>query len=257
MSDQAAATSDRPLLQISGLYKRYGAVPVLNGVDLSLRRGEVVVVIGPSGGGKSTLLRCINHLVTPDGGVIRLGDDEVTGRRAKLPLIRRRVGFVAQHFNLYPLKTAVENVMEGPVTVLKQSRRTARLAALELLGSVGLPHKADAYPRELSGGQQQRVAIARALAMKPELLLFDEPTSALDPELTGEVLDVMKSLAEDGMTMLIASHEMEFARQVADRIVMIDQGTVIEDSSPEDLFSHPKHERTRQFVSRVSGWRGA
>ena len=245
-----------PLLSIHGLQKSFGSLAVLNGVDLDIDRGEVVVVIGPSGGGKSTLLRCINRLIDPDAGVIRLGEVTVTAPKAKLPLIRRRIGFVSQHFNLYPLKTAVENVMEGPVTVLKEPKRSAHARAMELLASVGLQKKADAYPRELSGGQQQRVAIARALSMDPELILFDEPTSALDPELTGEVLDVMKRLGETGITMLIASHEMHFARDVADRIIMIDTGVVIEDGAPRDFFERPQHDRTKQFLSRVTTWTG-
>jgi polar amino acid transport system ATP-binding protein len=250
-----AHRGDTPaMLRIAGLHKQFGDVPVLRGVDLELARGEVVVIIGPSGSGKSTLLRCVNRLVEPDSGTIEVGDVVVTEQKAKLPAVRRRIGFVSQHFNLYPLKTAIENVMEGPIAVLKQRKAEARPQALELLRSVGLEHKADAYPRELSGGQQQRVAIARALAMEPELILFDEPTSALDPELTGEVLDVMKRLADAGMTMLVASHEMHFARRVADRIVMIDEGIVVEDAPPETLFERPQHERTRRFIERVTGW---
>lgn len=253
-SDEPPAAE--PVLSIRGLHKSFGSLQVLNGVDLDVDRGEVVVVIGPSGGGKSTLLRCINRLVDPDAGVIRVGDATITAPKAKLPLIRRRIGFVSQHFNLYPLKTALENVMEGPVTVLKEPKHAARSRAMELLASVGLQAKVASYPRELSGGQQQRVAIARALSMDPELILFDEPTSALDPELTGEVLDVMKRLGETGITMLIASHEMHFARDVADRIVMIDAGVVIEDGAPVDFFERPQQDRTKQFLSRVTTWTG-
>jgi ABC-type polar amino acid transport system ATPase subunit len=242
------------MLRISGLHKRFGDVEVLRGVDLELTRGEVVVIIGPSGSGKSTLLRCINRLVDPDAGDVQVGDVMVTDPGAKLPAVRRRIGFVSQHFNLYPLKTAIENVMEGPIAVLKERKSDVRPKALELLRRVGLEHKADAYPRELSGGQQQRVAIARALAMHPELILFDEPTSALDPELTGEVLEVMKRLADAGMTMVVASHEMHFARRVADRIVMLDDGVVVEDAPPQTIFDRPRHERTRRFIEQVTSW---
>lgn len=245
------------MLRIVDLRKAFDDLEVLRGIDLEVQRGEVVVVIGPSGSGKSTLLRCVNRLVEPDSGSIFLDDTEVTARKADLPAIRRRIGLVSQHFNLYPLKTAAENVMEGPVAVLKRSKQAARDQARGLLGTVGLDDKAEAYPRELSGGQQQRVAIARALAMEPELILFDEPTSALDPELTGEVLEVMKSLAEAGMTMIVASHEMHFARRVADRMVMIDGGVIVEQGTPEVLFDHPENERTRKFLARVTRWSAA
>lgn len=252
--DQTALPATGAAVEVIGLHKSYDGVPVLRGIDLEVSPGEVVVLIGPSGGGKSTLLRCLNRLVDVDEGTIRVGGDEVTAKNAHLPEIRRRIGFVAQHFNLYPLKTALGNVVEAPITVLKLPRAEARERGLELLRAVGLADKADAYPRQLSGGQQQRVAIARALAMRPDVILFDEPTSALDPELTGEVLSVMTRLSETGITMIIASHEMQFARQAADRIVMIDGGLVIENRPPEDLFQNATNERTRKFLSRVTEW---
>jgi ABC-type polar amino acid transport system ATPase subunit len=234
--------------------KNFGELEVLRGIDLTLARGDVVVLVGASGSGKSTFLRCLNRLIEPDGGRIVIGGEEVTARKADLPKIRRRIGFVAQSFNLYPHMTAAGNVMEGPVTVLGEAKAAARERALEALARVGLAAKVDVYPNQLSGGQQQRVAIARALAMNPQLMLFDEPTSALDPELTGEVLDVMKRLADDGMTMLIASHEMHFARRVADRIVFIDEGLVLEEAPPDEFFGSPREVRTRRFLSRLMSW---
>jgi polar amino acid transport system ATP-binding protein len=229
-------------------------VHVLRGLDLEMDRGEVVVLIGPSGSGKSTFLRCLNRLVEPDAGEIVINGSPVTGPKVDLPAARRRIGFVAQSFNLYPHMTALQNVMEGPRTVLKLPRDQARPRAEDLLARVGLESKLDAHPRQLSGGQQQRVAIARALAMQPDVMLFDEPTSALDPELTGEVLDVMKELADDGMTMLVATHEMHFAQRVADRVVMIDEGVVVEQGPPKDLFANPRNERTRRFLSQIMSW---
>lgn len=255
MTDRIARAAGLPnIVLVEALHKTYETNHVLRGVDLTVRKREVVVLIGPSGSGKSTLLRCINRLVSPEKGRVVVNGVEMTAPRCDLPRARRQVGLVSQHFNLYPHMTAVQNVMEGPVTVLKQGHREARARAVALLIRVGLEDKVDARPRELSGGQQQRVAIARALAMDPAVMLFDEPTSALDPELTGEVLDVMKQLADEGMTMIVVSHEMHFAGRVADRIVMFDQGCVIEEATPRELFLHPREDRTKRFLSRILSW---
>jgi polar amino acid transport system ATP-binding protein len=219
-----------------------------------VQRGEVLVIIGPSGSGKSTFLRCLNRLIEPDGGRIVVAGFDMTDRKTDLPKARRHIGLVSQHFNLYPHMTAIGNVMEGPVTVLRTPREEARTRARELLARVGLADKVDAYPRQLSGGQQQRVAIARALAMDPAVMLFDEPTSALDPELTGEVLDVMKQLADDGMTMLVVSHEMHFASRVAHRVAMFDHGVIVEEGPTTELFTRAREERTRRFLSQLLSW---
>nr|WSY49431.1 amino acid ABC transporter ATP-binding protein [Streptomyces sp. NBC_00886] len=237
--------------------KSYGGVEVLKGIDLTVRRGEVVLVLGPSGGGKSTFLRTLNHLETPDSGTVsicgeRIGYGERGAlRERRIAVQRRRTGMVFQQFNLFPNMTALDNVASGPVHVNGVSKAEARVAAGELLVMVGLADKTGSYPAQLSGGQQQRVAIARALAMRPELLLFDEPTSALDPEMVGEVLDVMVRLREEGMTMIVVSHEMGFARAAADRVVFISDGQVVEDKAPDLFFSAPEHERTRQFLDRI------
>ena len=236
------------------VHKRYGTLEVLRGVSLEVRRGEVLVIIGPSGSGKSTFLRCLNRLLAPDGGRIVVAGYEMTSPRTDLPKARRHIGLVSQHFNLYPHMTVIQNVMEGPVTVLRTPRDQARRRAADLLARVGLADKTDALPRQLSGGQQQRVAIARALAMDPAVMLFDEPTSALDPELTGEVLDVMKGLADDGMTMLVVSHEMHFASRVADRVVMFDGGTIVEEGPTGQIFTRAREERTRRFLSQLLSW---
>ena len=244
----------QPLLRVAQLRKSFGSSEVLRGIDLEVDQGETVVVIGPSGSGKSTFLRCINRLVDPDGGQIMVADTDMTSPRTNLSKARRNIGFVSQHFNLYPHLTAAENITLGPRIVLKTSEAQAKQKALELLARVGLSDKVSSYPRQLSGGQQQRVAIARALAMDPKLMLFDEPTSALDPELTTEVLDVMKELADEGMTMVVVSHEMHFAARVADRIVMLDNGRVIEEGPPREFFTNPVNERTRRFLSQLLAW---
>jgi polar amino acid transport system ATP-binding protein len=243
--------SDEVLIEVRGLTKAFGDLVVLGGIDLDVHRGEVVVVIGPSGSGKSTLLRCLNRLEDPTAGTIRIGGVEITQRGANLPQIRRKVGMVFQHFNLFPHMTALENVMEGPRTVLHKSRTEAERTARDLLEKVGLADKADSKPANLSGGQQQRVAIARALAMAPDAMLFDEVTSALDPELVGEVLAVMRGLAEEGMTMVIVTHEMSFAQRVADRVLFLDGGVIVEEGPPERIFHRAREERTRQFLQQL------
>jgi polar amino acid transport system ATP-binding protein len=254
-------TGDQPMVEIEGLHKHFGALHVLNGIDLSVAAGEVVCIIGPSGSGKSTLLRCINHLEVPEQGRIRIDGvlayrDEVkegfrAHRNRAVAAVRAQVGMVFQHFNLFPHLTAIGNVMEAPVHVLGRPRAEARQRGMELLAQVGLVDKADAYPEELSGGQQQRAAIARALAMDPKAMLFDEVTSALDPELVTEVLGVMRDLARRGMTMLVVTHEMNFARQVAARAVFMDHGRIIEQGSPEQIFGYPTEPRTRNFLRSV------
>jgi ABC-type polar amino acid transport system ATPase subunit len=240
-----------PIVVVENLYKRFDSLEVLKGVSLEVDRGEVVVVIGASGSGKSTLLRCLNGLEPASSGRIIVDGLEVTGKRAKLPAIRRHIGMVFQSFNLFPHLTVLANVMEGPRTVLGMNRGEARDRAMALLTKVGLPEKANNKPIQLSGGQQQRVAIARALAMDPKVMLFDEATSALDPELVGDVLNVMKALAEEGMTMVVVTHEMGFAQRVADRVLFIDDGTIVEEGSPDAIFRAAKHERTRQFLSQL------
>ncbi|GLU90159.1 amino acid ABC transporter ATP-binding protein [Agromyces sp. NBRC 114283] len=243
------------------VHKSFGDTHVLKGIDLEVRRGEVSCLLGPSGSGKSTFLRCINHLESIDSGRIEV-DGTLIGYRehgerlhelkpAEAAAQRENIGMVFQRFNLFPHMTALENITCAPVFVKRAQRSEARQRALELLERVGLADKADAYPRELSGGQQQRVAIARALAMTPELMLFDEPTSALDPELVGEVLDVMKSLAESGMTMIVVTHEMGFAREVADTVTFMDGGVVVEHGTPEEVLVRPQHGRTKAFLSKV------
>jgi len=239
---------------VEGLHKSYGTLHVLKGVDLTVQRGEVMVLIGPSGSGKSTFLRCLNRLIDPEQGRILVAGYEMTGRKTNLPKARRQIGLVSQHFNLYPHMTATQNVMEGLVTVLRMPKDEGRRRAHERLTRVGLADKFDSFPRQLSGGQQQRVAIARALAMDPAVMLFDEPTSALDPELTGEVLDVMKELADSGMTMLVVSHEMHFAYRVAHRVVMFDEGVIIESGPPSEIFTNAREPRTRRFLSQLLSW---
>ncbi|GED68411.1 glutamine transport ATP-binding protein GlnQ [Brevibacillus reuszeri] len=231
--------------------KHYGNFHVLRNIDLHINQGEVVVVIGPSGSGKSTMVRCINRLETVTSGELVVDNVQVNDKNTDINQLRRNIGMVFQHFNLYPHKTVLENITLAPVKVLGVSQREADETALYYLEKVGIPEKADNYPTQLSGGQQQRVAIARGLAMRPKIMLFDEPTSALDPETIGEVLDVMKKLAQEGMTMVVVTHEMGFAREVADRIVFMDQGRILEEATPEQFFANPSEERARLFLSRI------
>jgi len=240
------------LLRVEDLHKRYGKDEVLKGVSFSLEKGETKVIIGPSGTGKSTLLRCINRLTEPDRGKIWLEDVEITSPRVNIHRIRAQIGFVFQDFNLFTHLTALDNVRLGLMRVKGLSKQEATARAMQELARVGLADKAKAYPAELSGGQQQRVSIARALAMDPKLILFDEPTSALDPELIGEVLAVMEDLAKSGMTMLVVTHEMGFARTVADEIIFMEKGVIVEQGPPEQLFRNPKHPRTAEFLRRIT-----
>lgn len=239
------------MIEIKALEKSYGAVQVLKGVDVTVQQGEVVCIIGPSGSGKSTLLRCINGLETISGGQITVDGDPVTEHAGDLRKIRSEVAMVFQRFNLFPHRTVLENVIEGPVFVKKEPVDQAKKHAMELLESVGMGHKADAYPPQLSGGQQQRVAIARSLAMRPKAILFDEPTSALDPELVGDVLDVMRKLAKSGMTMVVVTHEMQFAREVADRVIFIDGGKIVEEGKAYEVLNRPSSPRMQDFLRRV------
>jgi polar amino acid transport system ATP-binding protein len=239
------------LIQLKAVSKWYGKFQVLKEIDLKVNKGEVVVLIGASGSGKSTLLRCINFLEQADSGEIYLSGKKVDPNESDLNQIRQEVGMVFQHFHLFPHKNVLENIMEAPVYVKKMKKKEAEDLAWELLRKVGLEDKANVYPGSLSGGQKQRVAIARALAMQPKAMLFDEPTSALDPELVGEVLSVMKELAVEGMTMVIVTHEMGFAREVADQVVFLDEGRILEAGTPEKIFEYPEEERTRQFLSQV------
>jgi len=241
------------LLQLEGVEKSFGGLHVLRGIDLAIDKGEVVCVLGPSGSGKSTLLRCINLLEPPDAGRIVLEGQQISGGAGEVGIdfVRRRVGIVFQQFNLFPHRSAIENVALAPQTVLGRGEGEARTKAAALLNRVGLADKLEEYPERLSGGQQQRVAIARALAMDPEVMLFDEVTSALDPELIKEVLDVMRELAEEGMTMIVVTHEMGFAREVGDRVVFMDEGVVVEEGTPKQVIDEPKHERTKRFLGLV------
>ena len=239
------------MIRINGLYKDFGDNHVLKGITNHIKKGEVVVVIGPSGSGKSTFLRCLNLLETPTAGEIILEGQTITDPKVDINKVRTKLGMVFQQFNLFPHKTVAENIMISPMLVKKVSREAAHEKAVSLLNRVGLAEKENAYPSSLSGGQQQRAAIARALAMEPDVMLFDEPTSALDPEMVGEVLGVMKQLANDGMTMVIVSHEMGFAREVGDRILFMDDGQIVEEGPPEQMFNNPQHPRTRDFLSKV------
>ena len=240
-----------PIVEIRDLYKRFDDIEAVNGVSLEVARGEVVVIIGPSGSGKSTLLRCVNRLETPSSGDIAIDGVTLTHDERHMNRIRAEVGMVFQQFNLFPHKTVLENITLGPIVVKGWDEERANALAHDLLVKVGIPEKIDAYPEQLSGGQQQRAPIARALAMQPKVMLFDEPTSALDPEMIKEVLDVMLDLAREGMTMLVVSHEMGFARAAAHRIVFMDEGRIVEITTPEELFTSPKHERTRRFLSQI------
>ncbi|MEH6908567.1 amino acid ABC transporter ATP-binding protein [Neobacillus drentensis] len=231
--------------------KTFGDLEVLKGIDLLVSQGEVVVIIGPSGSGKSTFLRCMNHLESMDGGSITINGKMVENKEAALNKLRQEIGMVFQQFNLFPHRTVMENIMEAPVLLKKMSKAEAKIKGIELLKKVGLEAKADEYPNRLSGGQKQRVAIARALAMEPMVMLFDEPTSALDPELVGEVLSVMKQLAKEGMTMVVVTHEMGFAKEVADRVIFMDGGNIIEQGIPDEIFVNPKHNRTKEFLGHI------
>lgn len=250
MAEEKNMSSD-VMIQIRGLKKSYGKLQVLRGIDLDVKRGEKVVILGPSGSGKSTLLRCINALEEADSGSILVDGIEVTSRRTNLNHLREHLGMVFQRFNLWPHLTVIENVMIGQVVVGHKSKVEAREKALAMLDRVGLKDRADEYPVRLSGGQQQRVGIARALAMDPKAILFDEPTSALDPELVGEVLAVMTQLAREGMTMVVVTHEIGFAREVADHVIFMDGGVIVEEGTPEEVVVNPREERTRAFLKHV------
>ncbi|UZJ80721.1 amino acid ABC transporter ATP-binding protein [Fictibacillus sp. KU28468] len=239
------------MIKIENLHKTFGKNEVLKGISTEIGQGEVVAIIGPSGSGKSTFLRCINMLEEPTDGKILFKDQEVTAQASKIQQVRKKIGMVFQHFHLFPHMTVMDNLTYAPVTVNKVSKREAEAAARELLKRVGLADKEAEYPGRLSGGQKQRVAIARALAMNPEVMLFDEPTSALDPEMVKEVLDVMKSLAQSGMTMAIVTHEMGFAKEVADRVLFLDDGVLVEDAEPAEFFEQPKTERAKSFLEKV------
>ena len=239
------------MINTKNLHKSFGDLEVLKGIDLDVEAGEVVVLIGVSGSGKSTLLRCLNFLEIPNEGEIAIDGRHVNLKKDDLSKVRAEIGMVFQHFNLFPHKTVLENITEAPIIVKKMKKEQAEKKARIILKKVGLLDKADVYPSKLSGGQKQRVAIARALAMEPKALLFDEPTSALDPELVGEVLQVMKDLANEGMTMVVVTHEMKFAKEVADRIIMLDEGCIIENADPDTFFNHSTNERTRQFLEMV------
>ena len=243
--------SSEPKLVVKGLEKSFGSLQVLKGIDAEIDKGEVICVIGPSGSGKSTFLRCLNRLEEPTAGEILVDGEQITGKDANIDKIRRHIGMVFQQFNLFPHMSVLENIMMAPVTLKIKSKEEAEKKARELLDRVGLSDKADYRPADLSGGQQQRVAIARALAMEPDIMLFDEPTSALDPEMVGEVLAVMKELAAEGMTMVVVTHEMGFARDVADRVFFIDQGVIMEEGTPQEVFGAPKNERTQSFLNKV------
>lgn len=239
------------MIRVSNLHKSFGKNDVLKGIDEHIKKGEVVVVIGPSGSGKSTFLRCLNLLEEPTSGKIIFEDNDITDKKVDINKIREKMGMVFQQFNLFPHKTVLENLTIAPIKVKGISKAQAEKKAMKLLDRVGLSNKAKAYPSSLSGGQKQRIAIARALAMEPDVMLFDEPTSALDPEMVGEVLNVMKDLAKEGMTMVVVTHEMGFAKEVGDRIIFMDNGNIVEQGTPEEIFSNPKNPRTIDFLSKV------
>ncbi|MGG3561581.1 amino acid ABC transporter ATP-binding protein [Neobacillus sp. PS2-9] len=239
------------MIQVRNLSKSFGKLDVLKNIDLEIHEQEVVVLIGASGSGKSTLLRCLNFLEVAEQGEVTIDSEKIDLTKTNLNKVREKVGMVFQHFNLFPHKTVLENIIEAPIFVRKETKEAASTKAMNLLKKVGLADKANYYPEQLSGGQKQRVAIARALAMEPKVMLFDEPTSALDPELVGEVLQVMKDLAREGMTMVIVTHEMGFAREVADRVIMLADGNIIEEGHPNEIFVNPQHERTQRFLNQI------
>ena len=241
----------KAMIRVSHLKKSFKQLEVLKDINVDVRAGEVVVIIGPSGSGKSTLLRCLNRLEEADGGEIVIDGTDITDRKTDINRVREKVGMVFQHFNLFNNMNVLRNLMLAPVDLKKQDKETARQKALEMLERVGLSDKADAYPHQLSGGQKQRVAIARALCMRPDIMLFDEPTSALDPEMVGEVLEVMKQLAHVGMTMVVVTHEMGFAREVGDRVLFMDDGLILEEGTPGEIFGNPRNPRTRDFLNKV------
>ena len=245
-------TNDDVLIEVKDVHKVFGnSLHALNGVSETIRKGEVVVIVGPSGSGKSTFLRSLNLLEVPSSGSIFFEGTDITSKETNIDMHRQKMGMVFQHFNLFPHKTILENITLAPIKVLKKSKEEAEARAMELLEKVGLAAKANAYPSQLSGGQKQRIAIVRALAMDPEVMLFDEPTSALDPEMVGEVLELMKELARDGMTMVVVTHEMGFAREVATRVIFMESGEVREQGSPEEFFGNPKDERLKEFLSKI------
>ncbi len=244
-------TDNDVLIEVKGLEKSFADNHVLRGVDYSIRKGDRIVVIGPSGSGKSTFLRCLNLLETPSGGEIIFEGESITDKKCDVDAVRQKMGMVFQHFNLFNNLTILKNITLAPVRLKKMSKKEAEEEAFRLLKMVGLEDKADSYPAQLSGGQKQRIAIVRALAMKPDVMLFDEPTSALDPEMVGDVLEVMKELAEDGMTMVVVTHEMGFAREVADRVLFMADGVIVEEDTPENIFSAPKDPRLQQFLKAV------
>ena len=239
------------MITVKNLKKNFGDLTVLKGIDVTIEKWECVVVIGPSGSGKSTFLRCLNRLEEPDGGEIDIEGTDLLSPHTDINEMRQRIGMVFQHFNLFPHKTILENVTLAPIKLKKMPQKEAEDAALDLLRRVGIEDKASVYPSTLSGGQKQRVAIARSLAMNPQVMLFDEPTSALDPEMVGEVLDVMKNLAKEGMTMVVVTHEMGFAKEVANRVLFMADGVILEEGTPEEIFEHPQHERTKAFIKAI------
>ncbi len=239
------------MISVKNLQKNFGGIEVLKGINTEIDKGDVICVIGPSGSGKSTFLRCLNMLERPSGGQIIFEGDDLTDKKIDLDLHRQKMGMVFQQFNLFPHMTVMKNLIVAPMMLKKVPEEKARAKALELLGKVGLADRADSFPNQLSGGQKQRVAIVRALCMEPDVMLFDEPTSALDPEMVGEVLDVMKKLAADGMTMVVVTHEMGFAREVANRILFLEDGVILEEGTPDEIFNHPKNERLRSFLAKV------
>ncbi|WP_437131010.1 amino acid ABC transporter ATP-binding protein [Peptostreptococcus russellii] len=244
-------SENNTLLEIKNLHKSFGNLDVIKGVDLEIDKGDILVIVGPSGSGKSTVLRCMNLLETPTSGDIIFEGKSILDNKKEIDKVREKIGMVFQNFNLFPNKTIIDNIILAPMKVKGKSKEDAMKKAEELLNRVGLIDKKDAYPTQLSGGQQQRIAIARALAMEPDVMLFDEPTSALDPEMVNEVLDVIKELAKEGMTMAIVTHEMGFAKEVADRVIFIDEGKIVEDGTPDDVFNHSKSDRARDFFKKI------